>query len=147
MKWFRSNIKYGSRLALLALAIQFVLSFGHFHGVAAQASPAIQSSQIQSSQIQSSPGPFEASRASGLAATEMASQPVQRQKPGSDRDSDSDGCAICAVMAMANAVLFATPPLLQLPQAVELLYLTTDAEFIHLNSVRVAFQPRAPPIS
>jgi len=147
MKWFRSNIKYGSRLALLALAIQFVLSFGHFHGVAAQASPAIQSSQIQSSQIQSSPGPFEASRASGLAATEMASQPVQRQKPGSDRDSDSDGCAICAVMAMANAVLFATPPLLELPQAVELLYLTTDAEFIHLNSVRVAFQPRAPPIS
>ena len=77
----------------------------------------------------------------------MASQPVQRQKPASDRDSDSDGCAICAVMAMANAVLFATPPLLELPQAVELLYLTTDAEFVHLNSVRVAFQPRAPPIS
>jgi Protein of unknown function (DUF2946) len=147
MQWFRSNIKYGSRLALLALAIQFVLSFGHFHGGAAQASPAIQSSLIQSSQIQSSPAPFEASRASSLAATEIASQPAQRQKPGSDRDSDSDGCAICAVMAMANAVLFATPPLLQLPQAVELLYLATDAEFVHLNSVRVAFQPRAPPIS
>jgi hypothetical protein len=147
MKWFRSNIKHGSRLALLALAIQFVLSFGHFHGFAAQASPAIQSSLIRSSQIQLSPAPFEASRASGLAATDMASLPLQRQKPGSDRDSDSDGCAICAVMAMANAVLFSTPPLLELPQAVELLYLTTDAEFVHLNSVRVAFQPRAPPIS
>ena len=152
MKWFRSNIKHGSRLALLALAIQFVLSFGHFHGLAAQAAPAIQSSLVQSSLVQSSlvqssPAPFEASRASGLAATEMASQPAPRQKPGSDRDTDSDGCAICAVIAMANAVLFATPPLLQLPQAVELLYLTTDAEFIHLNSVRVAFQPRAPPIS
>jgi Protein of unknown function (DUF2946) len=151
MKWFRSNIKHGSRLALLALAIQFVLSFGHYHGLAAQAAPAIQSgiqsSLIQSSQIQLSPRPFEASRASALAATEMASQPGQRQKPGSDRDSDSDSCAICAVMAMANAVLFATPPLLVLPQAIELLYLTTDAEFIHLNSVRVAFQPRAPPIS
>jgi len=147
MKWFRSNIRYGSRLALLALAIQFGLSFGHFHGFAAQASPAIQSGLIQSSQIQSSTAPFEASRASSLAATEMAGQPAQRQKPGSDRDSDSDGCAICAVMAMANAILFATPPLLQLPQAVELLYLTTDAEFVHLNSVRVAFQPRAPPIS
>ena len=146
MKWFRSNIKHGSRLALLALAIQFGLSFGHFHGIAAQAAPAIQSG-IQSSLVQSSPAPFEASRASALAATEMASQPVQRQKPASDRDSDSDGCAICAVMAMANAVLFATPPLLELPQAVELTYLTTDAEFIHLNSVRVAFQPRAPPIS
>jgi hypothetical protein len=146
MKWFRSNIKHGSRLALLALAIQFGLSFGHFHALAAQTTPAIQSG-IQSSLLLSSPAPFEASRASSLATTEMASQPVPRQKPGSDRDSDSDGCAICAVMAMANAMLFATPPLLQLPQAVELLYLTTDAEFIHLNSVRVAFQPRAPPIS
>jgi hypothetical protein len=146
MKWFRSNIKHGSRLALLALAIQFGLSFGHFHAVAAQAAPAIQS-DIQPSLVQSSSAPFEASRASSLAATELASQPVQRQKPGSDRDSDSDGCAICAVMAMANAVLFATPPLLVLPQAVELTYLTTDAAFIHLNSVRVAFQPRAPPIS
>ena len=142
MKWFRSNIKHGSRLALLALAIQFGLSFGHFHALAAQAAPAIQSSLVQST-----PAPLEASRASGLAATEMASQPAPRQRPGSDRDSDSDGCAICAVMAMANAVLFATPPLLVLPQAVELTYLTTDAEFIHLNSVRVAFQPRAPPIS
>jgi hypothetical protein len=147
MKWFRSNIKHGSRLALLALAIQFVLSFGHFHGLAAQATPAIQSGLLHSSQLQLSPAPFEASRANGLAATDMASLPQQRQKPGSDRDSDSDGCAICAVTAMANAVLFSTPPLLELPQAVELLYLTTDAEFVHLNSVRVAFQPRAPPIS
>jgi hypothetical protein len=49
---------------------------------------------------------------------------------------------------MANAVTFATPPLLLLPQqAVEFLYLTTDAEFVDLNTVRVAFQPRAPPIS
>ena len=147
MKWFRSNIKHGSRLALLALAIQFGLSFGHFHAVAAQAAPAIQSSLVQSSLAQSGSAPFEASRASSLAAMEMASQPAPRQKPGSDRDTDSDGCAICAVMAMSNAVLFATPPLLELPQAVELLYLTTDAEFIHLNSFRVAFQPRAPPIS
>jgi hypothetical protein len=147
MKWFRSNIKHGSRLALLALAIQFVLSFGHFHALAAHAAPAIQSGLTQSSTLQSSSAPFEASRAGAVAPTEMAGQPTPRQKPGSDRDSDSDGCAICAVMAMANAVLFATPPLLVLPQAVELTYLTADAEFIHLNSARVAFQPRAPPIS
>ena len=142
MKWFRSNIKHGSRLALLALAIQFVLSFGHFHGVAAQAAPAIQSG-IQSVAV--SP---DAARA--LAAPDAATQSIQgqqqKQKPASDHDSN-DACAICAVIAMANAVLFSTPPLLELPQAVEFLYLTTDAEFIHLNSVRVAFQPRAPPIS
>jgi hypothetical protein len=136
MKWFRSNIKHGSRFALFALAIQFVLSFGHFHGGAAQAAPA----------IQSGPAP---SYASSLPAADAVGEPAQQQ-PASDHDSDrqqSDPCAICAVIALANVVLFATPPLLLLPQAVELLYLTTDAEFVHLSSARVAFQPRAPPIS
>ena len=122
MKWFRSNIKRGSRLALFALAIQLTLSFGHFHGVAAQAASAVQSLSD-----------------------------AAQQQPSSNHDSDrqpNDNCAICAVIAMANAVTFATPPLLLLPQqAVEFLYLTTDAEFVDLNSARVAFQPRAPPIS
>ena len=31
MWWFRSHIRLGSRLALFALAIQLVLSFGHIH--------------------------------------------------------------------------------------------------------------------
>lgn len=139
MKWFRSNIKHGSRLALLALAIQFVLSFGHFHGVAARAAPAIQSGQTQ----------LHPSYAGDLLAPDAVGQAGQQQ-PASDRDSDghpNDVCAICAVMALANAVLFATPPVLLLPQAVEFLYRTTDAEFVHLNSARIAFQPRAPPIS
>ena len=145
MKWFRSNIKQGSRLALLALAIQFVLSFGHFHGIAAQAAAAIQRG-VQSVAVAPN-------AARGLAAVDVATQSVQGQKqgqkPASDHDSDrqtNDACAICAVIAMANAVLFSTPPLLELPHAVELLYLTTDAGFIHLNSIRVAFQPRAPPL-
>jgi hypothetical protein len=50
-------------------------------------------------------------------------------------------------MALANAALFATPPGLLLPQAFEFLYLTTDAEFVHLDHGSVAFQPRAPPVS
>jgi hypothetical protein len=136
MKWFRSHIKQGARLALFALAIQFALSFGHFHGIA-EAAPAIQSGITQS----------DASHADGLAAREAGA--TQQQSPAnhdSDRQSN-DNCAICAVMAMANATLFATPPVLLLPQAVEFLYLATDAEFVHLNAVRVAFQPRAPPIS
>jgi hypothetical protein len=136
MKWFRSNVKTGSRLALFALAIQFVVSFGHFHAVAAQA-------------IQPDTAPFELSYANGLAAPDAVSESAQQPSP-STPDSDqqqSDPCAICAVIALANAVLFATPPILLLPQAIEFLYLTTDAEFVHLNSARVAFQPRAPPAS
>ena len=42
MNWFRKHVKTGSRLALFALAIQFALSFGHFHGEVARAAPAIQ---------------------------------------------------------------------------------------------------------
>ena len=136
MRWFRSNVKTGSRLALFALAIQFVVSFGHFHAVAAQA-------------IQPDTAPFELSYANGLAAPDAVSESAQQPSP-STPDSDqqqSDPCAICAVIALANAVLFATPPILLLPQALEFLYLTTDAEFVHLNSARVAFQPRAPPAS
>jgi DUF2946 family protein len=139
MKWVRSNIKRGSRLALFALAVQFALSFGHFHGAAAEAAPTIQSGPVRS----------DVSHANGLAAADAVSELAQ-QRPASNHDSDrqqSDACAICAVIALSNAVLFATPPLLLLPQAGAFLYLTTDAEFVHLNSVRVAFQPRAPPIS
>jgi hypothetical protein len=117
MKWFRSNIRYGSRFALFALVVQFVLSFGHFHGLAAQAAPAIVSVQ-------------------------------QQQAPDNDSGHHpGDICAICAVMSLANTVMFATPPLLSLPQVAEFLYQTTEAEFVHLRSARIAFQPRAPPIS
>jgi len=128
MKWFRSNIKHGSRLALFALALQFALSFGHFHANAAPAAPAIQSSLSY--------------------VLTTAAEPTQQ--PASNSDSDqrpNDCCAICAVIALANTVLFATPPLLLLPQAIEFLYLTTDAEFAHLNSAYPAFQSRAPPVS
>ena len=137
MKWFRSNIKHGARLALFALAVQFALSFGHFHWLAAtQATPVVQSGLTQ------------ADTAKGLAA--VGDQAAAQQQPPANHDRDhpsSDPCAICAVIAMAGTVLFATPPLLQLPQAVEFLYLTTDAEFLHLKSAGVAFQPRAPPAS
>jgi hypothetical protein len=140
MKWFRSNIRHGSRLALFALIVQFMLSFGHFHGSAAQAASAVQFAQA----------PFALSYTDGLLAAEEALSQSPRQQPASNHDSDqhsSDACAICAVIGLTNTVLFAMPPLLLLPQAIEFLHVTTDAEFIHLNSARVPFQPRAPPTS
>ena len=140
MKWFRKHIRTGSRLALFALAVQFVLSFGHFHPIAAaRAAPAVQSglSELDFAYIGTSATP------------DLAIQVVQKQPPA-HRDNDqhpADNCAICAVVSMACAVVLASPPLLLLPQAVEFLYLTTDAEFVHLKSAGTAFQPRAPPAS
>jgi len=134
MKWFRSNIKNGARLALLALFVQFALSFGHFHVLAAPSTNSAQSALPT------------AVDAGDLAAD---SQIKSQQAPGKhDRDRQiPDACAICAVMAMASTVLFASPPILLLPEAVEFLFRTTDAEFIHLKSAGHAFQPRAPPAS
>jgi Protein of unknown function (DUF2946) len=139
MKRFRKHIKTGSRLALFALAIQFALSFGHFHGVAAKAAPAIQAGLSQA----------DLAYIGTVAAPDAASEAAQKQQP-SNPDGDqqpADSCAICAVMALAGNLLFATPPVLLLPQAVEFLYRTTDAEFVHLGSVHPAFQSRAPPVS
>jgi hypothetical protein len=139
MKWFRKHIKTGSRLALFALAIQFALSFGHFHGVAAQAAPAIQAGLSQA----------DLAYIGTVAAPDAASEAARKQQPStpeSDRQP-ADACAICAVIALAGNLLFATPPVLLLPQAVEFLYRTTDAEFAHLGSIHLAFQSRAPPVS
>src|ERR1700736_5486581 len=111
MKWFRSNVKYGARAALFALAVQLGLSFSHFHPIAAQAAPSIQSTQ---------------------------------QLPAPDSDQHPDNfCAICAVMAMANAALFATPPLVLQPNPIDFSYLATAPEVVRVASIRIAFQPRA----
>ena len=137
MKWFRNNIKTGSRLALFALAIQFALSFGHFHGEIARAAPAIQAGLPNA----------DLAIAAALAAPQARSEAAQQQRSGHDTDQSGSDCAICAVISLANNFLFATPPLLGLPRAVDLLHLTTDAEFAHLGSLHPPFQPRAPPAS
>jgi Protein of unknown function (DUF2946) len=124
MKWFRSNIRTGARLALLALLVQFALSFGHIHGFAPQAASATQFAQPVDHAAKPQPAPTR-----------------------HDSDHTNDVCAICAVMAMASTVLFSTPPILLLPDAVQILQAITDAEFAHLKSAGTAFQPRAPPAS
>lgn len=126
MKWFRSNIRTGARLAFLALLLQFALSFGHIHGFAPQAASATQS----------------------VLPADHAADGKSRPAPSKqDSDQTNDVCAICAVMAMASTVLFSAPPILLLPDAVEILHQITDAEFAYLKSAGAAFQPRAPPAS
>ena len=126
MKWFRSNIRTGARLALLALLLQFALSFGHIHGFAPQAASATQS----------------------VLPADHAADGKSRPAPSKqDSDQTNDVCAICAVMAMASMVLFSVPPILLLPDAVQVLHSITDTEFAHLKSAGTAFQPRAPPAS
>jgi hypothetical protein len=117
MKWVRSKIKGSSRLALLALVVQFAVSFGHFHPVVARA------------------------------VQDLAQSAKHQPLGGHESDQQTgDACDICALIALAGTGLFATPPLLSLPQATEFSRLTPDAGFAHRGSARVAFQPRAPPV-
>jgi len=138
MAWIRSNIKCVSRIALFALAMQFALSFGHFHPIASALTAA---SEFSSALSKSS---FAGTLIGQVADTRSARQPAPNHDSG---EHPGDICAICAVMAMANAVLFATPPTLPLPQIVEFSPLTAEREFARVASASVAFQPRAPPIS
>jgi hypothetical protein len=121
MKWFRSNVKRLSHVALFALTIQLALSFGHFHSIGTDAASAAQ--VVRS-----------------LSAPQPSSDQGSGEHPG-------DICAICVVMAMANAALFATPPVVLLPQAVAFAYLAPGVDVVRVNPVRAGFQPRAPPIS
>lgn len=73
MRWFRSNIRFGSRLALLALAVQLVLTFGHVHGLAAAAANP------------------------GIASLSNASDPMQKSSGSADFD-----CPICALIQLAS---------------------------------------------
>jgi hypothetical protein len=132
MKWFRRNIRTGSRLALFALALQFVLSFGHVHFNAAQAAPAIQTltDLVHAQDL-----------AAGVAS--------ERQQPANhgDHQPSNEPCAICAVMSMANQLVLATLVLLPLPDATEQSFLVAAADFALPGSPRSAFRSRAPPVS
>jgi hypothetical protein len=149
MKWFRSNIRVGSRLALLALAIQFLLSFDHFHGVSAQAA----SASLDATRLAlHGTGSFTAAQCEALdrAWHANASAPAGLKTSSSGdvpAGQPGDDCAICAVMALGKAMVPASPPDLPTPQAIVLVHLALEPGFLILNSARPAFRPRAPPIS
>lgn len=133
MTWVRSNIKCLSRIALFALLVQFAASFGHFHALASAATSA----------------PKVGTALTGSLTAQVGGAQSTRQ-PASNHDSDEHSggiCAVCAVVAMANAALFATPPALPLQQVIEFSHSAIEVEFADVASASLAFQPRAPPIS
>jgi hypothetical protein len=92
MRWFRRNKAFGAQPALFALALQFALAFGHFHGSdpdhAAVASAAI-----------------------GDLAREISGSPAP-----SDHGTPADEtCAICATVHLIGAAQVAASPTLPLP--------------------------------
>jgi hypothetical protein len=128
MRWFRANRKLGGQLALLALAVQLILSFGHIHADD-NCAPALA-----------------AASSAGTIALPKADQPwpLPSNRPANHTD---DYCAICATIYLLSASSVAEAPQLSLR-------LVSDAiEHVDLVAVafvapqRAPFQSRAPPLA
>jgi hypothetical protein len=124
MRWVRSHGRFGSCLALFALALQLALSFGHFHSDA----------RINRA------GPW-------LAATSFVNSPVSGEIPEqpSKHTKFADFCAICAVVHMTSSSLIATPPSHSLPDFVSHELMPWSFGTLLIASRRSSSQPRAPP--
>jgi hypothetical protein len=123
MRWFQSNVGLGSRLALFALAIQFVLTFGHVHIYGFS--------------------PLAAKSAAAVA--DLSVLPSARDPFGkSDRSADP-GCAICALIQLTASSAPSITPTLPLPAKPGHVALETPAELALAASPHFLFQARAPP--
>ena len=136
MSWFRAHIRLGSRLALAALAIQFALAFAHSHRI--EPGPAApQFASISGSNI--------ADRA--LAAPAATEGDQARLAPAPHDEPADTLCAICAVVALASALLIAPAPALPPHPPAADAGPSGWRDAVAVVSIRSAFQPRAPPLS
>ena len=120
MKWLRARTRKLSLLALFALAMQIGLSFGHFHHDRAVSGKTTIVSSLASSTSPDS---------------------------GKDTDSRGDQCAICATIALANALIDSLPPTLPLPVATTASDTLRAAAASDASTHPLGFQSRAPPIA
>ena len=124
MRWVRNTIRQGTWLALIALALNLGLSFGHFHAI---------------------DGKFSGRGIAPVVASIWSSD--DGQKPGNTDDHADYLCPICmAATAMASAHA-STPPSLPQPLANASIDRTIEPALVLVELPRAAFQSRGPPIS
>lgn len=125
MRWFRSNSRTGGRLALFALAVQFVLAFGHIHPQDIYGSLA----GVSSSTLSALPAP----------------EKVQSLSSDQASKQSDDICAICASVFLLNNSFAAAAPHLPLPAASRAVLKLDRLTSIFVEQRHAAFQSRAPP--
>ena len=94
MGWVHGHKRHGAVLALAALALQIVLSFGHLHldGIRAGDAAAVVAAAHKAPLAQAS-----------------------RQSPAQNPSGDDDYCAICASIYLASTSVIAHAPPLPVP--------------------------------
>ena len=124
MRWFRSHVRAGSRLALFALAVQLFVTFGHVHLDALVGGPTASAGAVRHS-IATLHNPADGSQqAPGLA---------------------DDDCPICALIQLANASPPSVAPPLPTPTMLGGLKLVAPDDLWQAASHRLAFLARGPP--
>ena len=124
MRWFRSNMRLGSRLALFALAAQMALSLGHIHFD----SPASAKSALPAVMAGS--------------GAELPSTRAPIHKSGGLIDPH---CPICAFIQLLTTSAPSAAPALPLPQTIGLIGLRAPVELALAPRPPLLFQARAPP--
>jgi hypothetical protein len=124
MNWFRSRIRSGARLALFALALQMVVSFGHMHD----------------DDLGLPPPP--ASDRTHAASNTAPAHPADRDRPA----APDDYCPICASMALVATAIPSLPPLLVVPDAIRHVWLAQAPVHRPPTQIALSFQARGPPL-
>jgi hypothetical protein len=121
MRWFRDHIRHGSWLALVAIAINFAVAFGHVHA----------------------PDRADSERSSA-ALSAASGAPDSDQTPNHPAD---DLCPICMAAAAMGTAFAPTPPALPVEFAAVAIDRAIEQAFAVAYTPRAAFQSRAPPFS
>jgi hypothetical protein len=123
MGWITRHKRYGIVLALIAVALQIVLAFGHVH----------LAGLVQTSHV--------------AIAQRVAKSQTLPQAPAQSPSDDDRYCAICASIFLASTALTPPPPQLPLPANFQSVEHSPYAIASLCERPRLAFRSRAPPVA
>jgi len=124
MRWFRSKIWFGTRLALFALALQVVFTSGHVDGISDGLASDILSAVVKQFN---------------------AAAPDAQQRPEKSNLAGDDICPICVLIQLVNTSAPAVAPVLPVPGAFVVFRRETLEELQWVPSPHLSFQARGPP--
>jgi hypothetical protein len=130
MRWFRTRSRWVSCLALLALAVQLALAFGHIH------------IKDVLGETHSS-----ASTEASFASLSDEQRTSAQGADGSHHEHEDEYCAIFAINALIGSAQHAEPPALQIPLRISHVRHVLGCESPLAELRHVIFRARAPPIA
>jgi hypothetical protein len=123
MRWAQTRQRCGSWLALAAMTLQLVLSFGHIH-----------LEKLASGSV--------------IASVAASNAPLSQQNPLQHPANEADDyCAICATIHLASTSFLPDAPLLPVPFASKAIEHFRYFSFNSISPRHAAFQSRAPPVA